>query len=166
MRADIVCIVAGTMSALKNLVNDGWHQRAATRHGAILEHGLTQSKHAFDGTQVVSFLAVHALAPTVCQRLVGDVFFLLYVCILPSARVIHGLEIEHTGCTGVTAEIDAIGRKINGQLREPNRKVPVIRPNVEIHEDARAEPRGQAKLKVVDRVSEAEMALASYCGRA
>ena len=75
MRANIVCIVAGTMPALKNLVNDGWHQRAATRYRAILEHGLTQSKHAFDGTQVVSFLAVHPLAPPACQGPIGGVFF-------------------------------------------------------------------------------------------
>ena len=58
----------------------------------------------------------------------------------------------------ITAEIDAIGLKIYGKLREPNRPIPVIRPYVDIHKHVRRQAWRHGESQVVERISDAEMA--------
>ena len=164
--AGVGAVIARTFSALENVVHDSGHQGAATRDCAILQHGLTQSKHAFDGTLVVSFLVVHALAARLGEDSVGGGFFLAHVIDLSGAGVKDVLEIEQAGGSGMAAEVDAIGREVNGQLREPKCRVPAIRPHADVDEKVQLEPGGDAELQVVDGVSETEMALGgSSCAR-
>jgi hypothetical protein len=65
----------------------------------------------------------------------------------------------------ITAEIDAIGLKIYGKLREPNRPIPVIRAYVDIHKHVRRQAWRHGESQVVDRISDAEMAQDAWSAR-
>jgi hypothetical protein len=59
----------------------------------------------------------------------------------------------------MASEINSIGRQVNGQLRKPDRPIPILRPYRRIDKKSCIDPWRKREPEIVDGVAKAEMAV-------